>query len=319
MANANVSRLGQANATGDALALFLKVFGGEVLTAFREKNVFLSRHMVRTISHGKSAQFPATWKAGARYHAPGTEILGQNINHNERVISIDGLLISDAFLASIDEAMNHYDVRREYSFQLGAALARQFDMTVAQVGILAARASATVSGGFGGTVIEDEDGATNADSLIASIFAAAQALEEKDVPSEDRFVFVRPAQYYQLVNSSSKLVHADYTSGNGGVDSGRVLRVAGMEIVMSNHIPSTDIDEGPEEYQGDFSNTIALVMQRTAVGTVKLLDLALESEWDIRRQGTLFVAKYAMGHGILRPEAAVEITAGDDNGDGGGG
>jgi len=51
-------------------------------------------------------------------------------------------------------------------------------------------------------------------------------------------------------------------------------------------------------------------MQKEAVGTVKLLDLAMESEYDIRRQGTLMVAKYAMGHGILRPECAIELATG---------
>jgi len=30
-------------------------------------------------------------------------------------------------------------------------------------------------------------------------------------------------------------------------------------------------------------------------------------EYDMRRQGTLMVSKYAMGHGVLRPEAAVGI------------
>jgi hypothetical protein len=49
------------------------------------------------------------------------------------------------------------------------------------------------------------------------------------------------------------------------------------------------------------------VFQKTAVGTVKLMDLAMESAYDIRRQGTLFVAKYAMGHGVLRPECSVEL------------
>lgn len=44
-----------------------------------------------------------------------------------------------------------------------------------------------------------------------------------------------------------------------------------------------------------------------AVGTVKLLDLAQEMAYDIRRQGTLIVSKYAVGHGILRPECAVEL------------
>ena len=37
----------------------------------------------------------------------------------------------------------------------------------------------------------------------------------------------------------------------------------------------------------------------------KLLDLTTESEYQIERQGTLFVAKYAMGHGILRPECSI--------------
>jgi len=41
---------------------------------------------------------------------------------------------------------------------------------------------------------------------------------------------------------------------------------------------------------------------------VKLLDLGMESEYQISRQGTLMVAKYAVGHGVLRPEAAVELS-----------
>jgi hypothetical protein len=48
-------------------------------------------------------------------------------------------------------------------------------------------------------------------------------------------------------------------------------------------------------------------MHPEAVGTVKLIDLAVETEYDMRRQGYLTLAKYAMGHGILRPECAVEI------------
>ena len=34
----------------------------------------------------------------------------------------------------------------------------------------------------------------------------------------------------------------------------------------------------------------------------------MESDYDIRRQGTLLLGKLAYGHGILRPESAVEIT-----------
>jgi len=57
MANATPSRLGQALATGGNEALFLKVFSGEVLTAFNNNNIFMDKHTVRTISSGKSASF----------------------------------------------------------------------------------------------------------------------------------------------------------------------------------------------------------------------------------------------------------------------
>lgn len=56
--NMTVTSLGQQNLTGSTTATFLKVFSGEVLTAFQETTKFLSRHSVRSITSGKSAQFP---------------------------------------------------------------------------------------------------------------------------------------------------------------------------------------------------------------------------------------------------------------------
>ena len=118
MANATVSRLGLVNNSGTGYeALFLKVFSGEVLTAFSENNVFNdSLHTVRTISSGKSAQFPVTGAATAAYHTPGNPLVGANqILANEKIISIDDLLIAQSFVANIDELKNHYDVRAIYA------------------------------------------------------------------------------------------------------------------------------------------------------------------------------------------------------------
>lgn len=308
MANMNVSRPGQANQAGDPTSLFLKVFGGEVLTAFAETNVAMPRHMVRTISSGKSAQFPATWKGSAAYHVPGTQLQGTGIGHNERTIVIDDLLVADRFIANIDEAMNHYDYRSIYSRDIGMALARTFDKNVLQVGVLAARASATVSGGNGGSAITDANSKTVAANLEAAIFAAAQALDEKDVPENDRYVCLKPQQYYLLVQGSSKVINRDYNPNeNGSYSRGKVLQIAGVDIVKSNNVPSTNVATGPSAYQGNFSTTTALVWQKGAMGTVKLVDLAVETAYLIEYQGNLIVGKYAVGHGILRPESAVEI------------
>ena len=53
----------------------------------------------------------------------------------------------------------------------------------------------------------------------------------------------------------------------------------------------------------------AVVMHKDAVATVKLMDLAVESEYQIERQGTLIVSRYAMGHNVLRPAMAVALKA----------
>lgn len=316
MTNVTPSRLGAANlAAANATqsnALFLKIFAGEVLTAFDETNVMKDLHVARTIASGKSASFPVTGKANAAYHTVGTPLLGtQQIAHNEIVVNIDDVLIADTFIANIDEAKNHYDVRAEYSRLLGMALSKQFDIRCLQLAVLAARSSATVSGGNGGSAITDADAKTNGASLAASIFEAAKVMDEKDVPESDRVAIVKPAQYYNLVQTTD-VINRDF-GGAGVYADGTVLRVAGIQIVKSNNVPSANISAIAGEnntYHGNFSTTAAVVMQKQALGTVKLMDLAVErtsGDFEVMYQGTLMAAKYAMGHGILRPECSVEI------------
>ena len=73
MANAAPASIGRINAAGTEDALFLKVFSGEVLTAFERSSVTQGAEMVRSISNGKSASFPVMGRIGAAYHTPGTE------------------------------------------------------------------------------------------------------------------------------------------------------------------------------------------------------------------------------------------------------
>lgn len=314
MANATVLRLGQINSGGADDALFLKTFSGEVLTAFDEINVTQDKHQIRSISSGKSAAFPATWKVTAGYHTPGTEIVGQTSNINERVINIDNLLLASVFIANIDEAKNHFETRSEYARQCALALANVWDKNVLQVGVLAARAAATVTGANGGTTLTSGTTLyrTSATDLIAGINAAAQAMDEKDIPQdEQKFTFVRPAQWY-LLSQNTTLQSRDFSGGAQKFDVASLPLIGGTSMVKTNHLPIIDTTASQtadmkNTYNADFSKTAALVMTRQAVGTVKLLDLATEMGYDIRRQGTLLIAKYAIGTGILRPECAVEL------------
>ena len=99
----NISRSGQSNGSGSTRELFLKLYAGEVLTAFQTRNVMMPIHRVRTISKGKSAQFPMTGKfRNASYHTPGNEITPATTKQAERIVSIDDLLINAQFIPNID-------------------------------------------------------------------------------------------------------------------------------------------------------------------------------------------------------------------------
>ena len=323
MANATVSRLGLVNNTGTSFdALFLKVFSGEVLTAFARNNIFNEQlHSVRTITSGKSAQFPVLGTATAAYHTVGTPLVGANqIKANEKIINIDDLLISQAFVSNLDELKNHYDVRATYADELGKALARTYDQNVAKMIANASRASTTLTGGSGGITATMATGnttsaAVSGDELAGAIYDIAQTMDERDIPPTDRFCVLPPAEYYKLAESATRTVDVDFNpQGNGSFASGKVQQVAGIPIMMSNNVPQSNVSSNPSgannTYSGDDSKTIGLVFHKSAVGTVKLMDMTTEisgSDYGIMYQGTLMVAKYALGHGILRPECAATI------------
>lgn len=309
MTDFTVSRFGANNGAADKTELFLKVYGNEVLKYFLESTIMDSKHRVRTITSGKSAAFPVFGTTTAGYHTPGQELNGNSILSSERVINIDGLLISHAAIASIDELMSHFDIRADYARKLGHALAKKYDQQCLQVGVLAARSASTITGGNGGSVLTAATYGTDADVLAGGIFAAAQKLDEKNVPEEDRFCVLRPAQYY-LLAQNTKVLNQDW-GGKGAYSEGKVFRIAGVNILMSNLLPISNIAaDSPapaNTYHANFSTTIGLVFQREAIGTVKLQDMAVETEYSARHQSTLMLAKIACGHGCLNPEAAVEL------------
>ena len=323
MSNASPVKFGNANSgsTRDD-ALFLKVFAGEVITSFDRASKTEGADMVRSISNGKSASFPVLGRISAAYHAVGAEILGSDVNSNEKVITINDLLISSVFVSNIEEAKNHWDVRSAYSTEMGRALSFQKDKHILQTIGQATLASANVTNGdatsnITNTGIASATDATAANAMIDAIFAAAKELDANYVPSEGRKCFMRLEEYYKLANATNA-VNVDFSGGaNGGVASGRVLQIAGIRLIAVPHFVASNVNSGVDQgsaTQGGLNpqavNLTAyegLVCHPSAVGTVKLMDLATEMEYDIRRQGTLMVAKYAMGHGVLRPESAVGI------------
>jgi hypothetical protein len=151
MANATVLNFGQINTAGAVDAIFLKVFGGEVMAIFNRALATEGKVYSRSISSGKSAQFPLTGDVTVGYHTAGTEIVGQATDAAEKVITIDDMIYGSVFFDKLSEAKSHYEVRAPYSERLGNKLAVLMDKNNLRAMILSARSSAISNDHNGGT------------------------------------------------------------------------------------------------------------------------------------------------------------------------
>lgn len=227
------------------------------------------------------------------------------------------MLVNSVFIAEIDEAMAHFQVRSAYSQRMGAKLAQTFDNHVMREIALAAQAAATITGEDGGLVI---DGANLAHATAATkftawedmLFAAAENFDNKFVEGQ-RWCILKPADYYFLVRyvatNGFSAIHNDY-KGAGSYADGSIIAIAGIPFVPSPMLPTADY-AAEDFHKINMENTKALIFTAGAVATVKLLDLSLRADYDPRRLGTLMVAKYAMGHGILQPECSILARTAD--------
>ena len=246
----SLTRAGQRNAAGDARALYLKLFSGEMFKGFEYNAIARDLVMKRTLTGGRSMQFIYTGRTTAEYHTPGNAILGNSDGAPpvaEKTITVDDLLISSAFVYDLDETLSHYDLRSEISKKIGYALAQKYDRLIFRAIARGARAKSPVQKTSfvepGGTQIRvgtttNASDAYNSANLISAFYDAAAALDEKGVSSDGRVGVLNPRQYYELIQAigSNGLVNRD-VQGSALQGGNGIIEIAGIKIYKSMNIP----------------------------------------------------------------------------------
>lgn len=311
MADFSYTRLGQKNLSGETEQLFRDVFVPYLITQFDTERVVQKVVYHKTITKGKSASFPVFGKVDAKYFAVGDRAIGnQKLAKNEVTIFIDPLLVADVTIHDIEERMSETADREIIATEMARALANKEDKQLLQVGVLAARANANIVNGNAGSVIKDADMATDAATLAAAIYAAGVKLDEKNVPDKDRFAFFKPVQYSMLCQYENI---ADKNIGGGSYEQGTTGTLDNIKIIKTNNLPTTNISQESgttpaNTYHGDFSNTAGLILAKSAIGTVSLHGVITELSYNPEYFHYLLTARISQGHGILRPEGAVELS-----------
>ena len=246
----SLTRGGQSNGAGDARALYLKLFSGEMFKGFQREAIARDLVMKRTLKNGKSMQFIYTGRTTAEFHTPGNAILGNSDGAPpvaEKTITVDDLLISSAFVYELDEVLSHYDLRSEISRKIGYALAQKYDRLIFRALTRGARAASPITkANFvepGGTQIRvgattNASDAYNAGNLVNAFYDAAAALDEKGVSGDGRVAVLNPRQYYALIQAigTNGLINRD-EQGDALQKGNGIVEIAGIKIYKSMNIP----------------------------------------------------------------------------------
>lgn len=305
--------------TDDKLALALKVFSGETLTAFQQTSVTQGRTLTRTITSGKSAQFPVFGRTQAHYLKSGQSLddIRENIQQGERKISIDGLLTADTLIFDLDEFIAHYDFRSPYAKELGNALAISHDASVlAELAKEALNTNENVKGNGKGAVITVTTDSTVVGinkqtglSIYQVLLEAKSAMSKNYVPATERYAYLDP-DFHAALASALEFLNHDY-GASGTLLEGNIIRLAGFDIVECPHLTRGGSDPANALYADGHKFPAAyadkhpiLIGHKTSVGVLRLKDLSMESGRRIDYQADQIVAKMAVGIGGLRPEAS---------------
>jgi hypothetical protein len=337
MALTPFSRPGQVNSAGDARALNLELFAGEVMSAFSRKTVMMPLMRNKTIPHGKSASFPATGRAVPSFYTAGDSIIDDSylsaIASVKRKVDVDYKMINTTFLDQSEDDLNEYEIRSEYAKQLGEGLAVEYDRLALVMLARAARTNATTDPdkcvtdlgtlGHGGYI--QYPGTPTPQELYEAFEAAAAEMDAKDVPKESRYLPLLPGDYWYIMRFRD-IINRDY-GGTAILTEGNVTRMAGATVVVTNNLPTSDFTTasygtavtGGNAYVGEFSATgigsasrsgyLTTMFHTDAISAVWIRGMQVEMEYDIEYQGDLMVAKLQKGINVTRPESAVEINS----------
>lgn len=145
---------------------------------------------------------------------------------------------------------------------------------------------------FSNTAQGTDDGATPASP--DDIFTAAQLLDTASTPREGRVIILGPKTYWRFIKNNT-ITSQDFTSGHGK-ETGLLPKLAGMEVHMSQNIPTTA--SGSE---------VNLVMHKEALAFAIAQPIKIEMEHSVSWLQDVYVSNMVYGTGCYRATAGCAV------------
>ena len=278
----------------------------DVLQAFERKVRFMNMLRTDTIPEGSAAgSFVIEGKedrddgALTEYQA-GTRVNVSNGTQDEIIVPLDRPQYESRRIDKWKEAVARYDTVSMNIRQLGTRLANAIDRKLSAGVYASTQATGLVANGDGttilnaGIVLPMTDPEATGKAFAQAIYASVAVMSENDV--DERVMVGCSPTLYSSLPQALITVSSDYTSGNGGYDTGEIKMVGGADVFATNNLPVT-------------TGLVALAFTSEAAGLAKLWDVTIDiNEQPEYLNAKLINAYFSNGVKALRPQCAVAIT-----------
>ena len=170
---------------------FVDLFESEVKQAYQAESVLRGTTRMRTGVAGNTVKFPKIGKGVATPRVPQTDVTPLNVTYGQ-VTATMGDFIAAEYSDIFHQSHINFDERRELVEVVSKSIARRMDQIIIDA-LNAASAPSTVGTDVGGST-------TNMN--IEKLRAAAKALNQQNVPSENRMLLMHASQLDALLGET---------------------------------------------------------------------------------------------------------------------
>jgi len=272
---------------------FVTLFDAEVKQAYQAQAVLRGAIRVRSGVEGASYKFPKIGKGVAQVRIPQTDVAPLNVTYGQVTVNLSDFIAaeySDIFM----QAKVNFDERRELVQVVSNAIGRRQDQLILDALINSSTAN-TVASSIGGA---------NTNLNVAKLRAAAEQLNTKNVPMDNRHIVIHASSLSSLLGETS-VTSSDFNTVKALVQ-GDINTFLGFTF----HVLGDREEGGLPIASGDRK---VFAFHKDAVGMAEGIAPKTEINYIPEKTSFLVASMFSAGAVAIDAEGIVQITC-DENG-----
>ena len=266
---------------------FVTLFESEVKQAYQSESILRGTMRTRTGVQGNTVKFPKIGKGVATPRINQTDVTPLNVTYSQVTANMSDFIAAE-YSDIFHQTHINFDERRELVEVVSKAIARRMDQICIDA-LNAAASPSTVATSIGGA-------ASNMN--IEKLRATAKAMNEKNVPSEGRYLLMHASQLDALLGET-EITSADFASVKALV-RGEISSFMGFQVLTMG-----DRDEGGVPKP---STRTCFAWHKDSLGYAESMAQKTEVNYIAEKTSFLVSSMFSAGAVAIDDEGIVKIS-----------